>query len=176
MSLENSTKSYHINIQDESFEAFIDNHTGNLVSLKQNGKPVNIEILNRQTDNKYSVSTGKTISNVLVNELNDDLELFLGCRSAEVSVKSDRDLLIEQYKAKSQQEQGSVKVLSPLPGLVTKVEVTAGIQLKKGDCIVVIEAMKMENEISAPNDCIVSEINVEEGQVIEKDQFIALLE
>ncbi len=176
MSLENTTKSYHINIQDEQFEAFIDNHTGKLVSLRQNGKPVSVEILNWNTDNKYSVSNGKTISNVLVNEMNDDLELFIGCRSTEVSVKTDRDILIDKYKAKAKQEQGAVKVLSPLPGLVTKVEVTPGLQLKKGDCIVVIEAMKMENEIAAPKDCVVKELNIEEGQAIEKDHFIALLE
>ncbi|MFC1564326.1 acetyl-CoA carboxylase biotin carboxyl carrier protein subunit [candidate division KSB1 bacterium] len=176
MSSTNSTKKYYVNVQDEPFEVFIDSHSGELVDIKHNGKTVDIKILNRKLGNRFSVSNGSSISNILVDNPEGGLELYLGCRSAGVSVKTDRDILIDRYKAKTQQEQKSVKVLSPLPGLVTKVEAEPGKKIKKGESIVVIEAMKMENEITAPRDCVVLEVNIEEGQAIDKDHFIALLE
>lgn len=48
--------------------------------------------------------------------------------------------------------QGGVEVTSPLPGTVLSVKVTVGDAVKKGDVLVLIEAMKMENEIMAPQD------------------------
>ena len=48
--------------------------------------------------------------------------------------------------------QGAVKVNAPMPGKVLKVNATAGAAVKKGDVLVVLEAMKMENEICAPQD------------------------
>lgn len=64
------------------------------------------------------------------------------------------------------------KILSPMPGNVFKVVVSAGEQVKKGDVVLVLEAMKMENEIVAPNDGIISVIHVKEGQSVESNDVL----
>lgn len=61
---------------------------------------------------------------------------------------------------------GSVKVNSPLPGSIFKVPVKVGENVKKGQVIIVIEAMKMENEILAPSDGTISSIEISEGSSI----------
>lgn len=56
------------------------------------------------------------------------------------------------------------KVLNcPMPGTIVKVVAKVGDSLKKGDPILVLEAMKMENDIVAPEDCVIASVNVQQG-------------
>ena len=55
---------------------------------------------------------------------------------------------------------GTTAVKSPFPGTILKVSVSAGQAVKSGDVLMVIEAMKMENEIRAPKDGVVASVNV----------------
>ena len=50
-----------------------------------------------------------------------------------------------------------------MPGSIVKVNVKPGDALKKGDVILVLEAMKMENDITAPSDCTIASVNVNQG-------------
>jgi biotin carboxyl carrier protein len=70
---------------------------------------------------------------------------------------------------------GSVKVSSPMPGKIVAVKSTVGQAVKKGDVILVLEAMKMENEIVAPQDGTVASINVSAGQSVEAGNLLATL-
>ena len=70
---------------------------------------------------------------------------------------------------------GTEAVKSPLPGKVLKVVATPGGTYKKGDTLVVIEAMKMENEILAPRDCTVEEVLVEANQTVKTGDVLLKL-
>ena len=61
---------------------------------------------------------------------------------------------------------------APMPGLVLSIDVAAGDQLKKGDRVLVLEAMKMENVIKAPADAVVASVEVEKGKTVEKNQVM----
>jgi biotin carboxyl carrier protein len=58
-------------------------------------------------------------------------------------------------------------ITAPLPGKVSSLEVKPGDALKRGDLLLLIEAMKMENELFAPYDCTVKEVYVSVGQMVE---------
>ena len=58
-------------------------------------------------------------------------------------------------------------VKSPMPGNILKINVTLGQKVKEGDVLIVLEAMKMENEIVAPKSGSVAQIAVSKGQVVE---------
>ena len=64
---------------------------------------------------------------------------------------------------------GSVKVNSPMPGKILNIKASVGQAVKKGDVILILEAMKMENEIVAPQDGTVASIDVAAGQSVEAD-------
>ena len=78
-------------------------------------------------------------------------------------------------KAASAGAQGGVKVNAPMPGKILGVKVAAGQAVKKGDVLVVLEAMKMENEIVAPQDGTVASVNTSVGEQVEAGAVLVTL-
>ncbi len=70
---------------------------------------------------------------------------------------------------------GAVAVKAPMPGTIMKVNVTAGQAVKKGDVLCVLEAMKMENDISAPQDGVVASVNVQKGASVQGEDVLVTL-
>ena len=62
-----------------------------------------------------------------------------------------------------------------MPGTILKVNVTQGAAVKKGDTLVVLEAMKMENEILAPKDGTVAQIAVSKGATVDTGALLAVI-
>ena len=71
--------------------------------------------------------------------------------------------------------QGGVKVNAPMPGKILGIKANAGQAVKKGDVLLVLEAMKMENEVVAPQDGTVASINVAVGDQVEAGAVLATL-
>lgn len=71
---------------------------------------------------------------------------------------------------------GSVKVTSPMPGKILAVKLSAGADVKKGDVILLLEAMKMENEVVAPQDGKIASINVNSGDMVESGDVLATMD
>lgn len=71
--------------------------------------------------------------------------------------------------------EGSVKIVAPMPGKILAINTNAGQSVKKGDVVMILEAMKMENEITAPEDGTVAGINVAVGDSVESGDTLASL-
>ena len=70
---------------------------------------------------------------------------------------------------------GGEKVNAPMPGTILAVNVSNGSVVKKGDVLMVLEAMKMENEIMAPCDGTVSAVSVTKGASVESGALLCVL-
>ena len=68
--------------------------------------------------------------------------------------------------------QGAVKISAPMPGKILGVKANAGDAVKKGDVLVVLEAMKMENEICAPQDGTVATVECAVGDSVETGKVL----
>lgn len=66
-------------------------------------------------------------------------------------------------------------VSCPMPGTILAVNVSNGSQVKKGDVLFVFEAMKMENEICASRDGVISDVNVTRGAAVDSGAVLCLL-
>lgn len=70
---------------------------------------------------------------------------------------------------------GAVKVNAPMPGKILGVKVSTSQTVKRGDVILVLEAMKMENEVVAPQDGTIASVNVAVGDTVEAGDVLATL-
>ena len=70
---------------------------------------------------------------------------------------------------------GAISVKAPMPGNIMKVNVKVGSSVKKGDVLMVLEAMKMENDICAPEDGTVASVEVAQGATVETDALLVTL-
>ena len=76
---------------------------------------------------------------------------------------------------KAQGKAGSVAIKAPMPGTILKINVKVGDTVKSGDVVCVLEAMKMENDICAPQDGVVSSIEVAQGASVATDAVLVTL-
>lgn len=80
-------------------------------------------------------------------------------------------------EVKTQQKTGSGEALkAPMPGTILDIRVTKGTRVKKGDILFILEAMKMENEITANKDGIVTQISVTKGASVATNDDLAVIE
>lgn len=70
---------------------------------------------------------------------------------------------------------GSITVASPMPGKILAIKANVGQAVKKGEVVMILEAMKMENEITAPEDGTIASINVAVGDSVESGDTLATL-
>ncbi len=79
----------------------------------------------------------------------------------------------------SRRTSGNLKrgvVASPMPGSINRIKVNVGDQVKKGDILLILEAMKMENEINATDDGTIKEILVKKGQKVSGGDILVIIE
>jgi biotin carboxyl carrier protein len=86
----------------------------------------------------------------------------------DIIVKDNFDQEIDKLGLGNNQLLKITNVNAPMPGLVIDIMVTAGQTIKKGENLIILEAMKMENSIKMPNDGIIGKILVKKGQAVEK--------
>jgi len=119
---------------------------------------------------------GKTHSIVIEHSGRGKIRLTSAHRTVETSVLDHRDQLLAQLGIGGADKTRDREVRSPMPGLVLKLNVSLGDRITKGQVLVVLEAMKMENDIKAESDGSITAISVAEGDAVQKDQILLELD
>lgn len=94
----------------------------------------------------------------------------------EVAIEEPIDQLLASMGIKDALVKKINDIKAPMPGLVLKVLVTPGQAIKKGDPVLILEAMKMENVFKSATDAVVKEIRVKERTAVEKGEVLIVLE
>lgn len=90
----------------------------------------------------------------------------------EIELKDKMDLLLEKMGIANLDAPQVNDLKAPMPGLILETLVEAGQEIKKGDQLLILEAMKMENVLKAPGDGTVVSIEVSKGDSVEKGQIL----
>lgn len=104
------------------------------------------------------------------------LKLELNGKLFTVRLEDEYDQLVDQLGLKVTAQHKMKNINAPMPGLVLKVEVEEGQEVKTGDLLLILEAMKMENVIKAAADGRVKVIHTAKGEAVEKGQLLIEME
>jgi biotin carboxyl carrier protein len=117
-----------------------------------------------------------TIELLEKSENGKTMQILVNGVKQEVSIKDKYDALLSQLGMDKLMSTKANVVKAPMPGLVLRVQVKVGDAVKKGDALLVLEAMKMENVIKAEGEGIVKAIKVNEKQAVEKNTLLIEME
>ena len=90
----------------------------------------------------------------------------------DLQVKDQMDLLLEKMGISTMANSTIAEVKAPMPGLILDVLVKPGQEVKKGDQLMILEAMKMENVLKSQGEGVISSIKVAKGDSVEKNQVL----
>jgi len=116
--------------------------------------------------------------NVRVEETNEG-KLMIHCEGEVYEVESKEKILEDlehELEKKESIKEGKCVVTAPLPGIIFSIDVKKGKKVKKGERLLTLMAMKMENEIASPKDGIIKDIKVEKNDSIDKGDVLVVIE
>jgi biotin carboxyl carrier protein len=105
----------------------------------------------------------------------ESYEILVAGQRFEVKVEDERERLLAGM-AQTTAQSGAMTVLAPMPGLVIGTSVEPGASVQAGQTVVILEAMKMENDLSAPISGIVKEVRVQQGQTVDQGAILVVIE
>lgn len=144
---------------------------GNKVSVLLDGKQFDLDVAMLE-EGVYSVIKDGESYSVEVNRLPERKSYRVNTRFATFETQivdtQEKYLRLKKCEGEKQQE----KLVAPMPGKVVKIPVHVGQDLKAGDTVMVLEAMKMQNSYTVSEDCKVKEILVQEGDSVKNDQVL----
>ena len=94
----------------------------------------------------------------------------------ETEIKDELDQMLDEMGFSTASAKQIKEVKAPMPGLVIEVTITEGQEVKEGEKLLILGAMKMENAITISSDAVIKRINVKAGQAVEKGQVLVELE
>ncbi len=106
---------------------------------------------------------------VKIDKENKQVTLRIQSKKINVKLKEPVDILLEKLGMQNMSTKKVNNLKAPMPGLVAKILVKEGDEVKQGDPLLILEAMKMENVFKAPADVVIKNIKVTEKQAVEKN-------
>lgn len=148
---------------------------GGIVELGDASAP--LRVLRRERSGLVVLLWGeRVVSGLLKREADGEiLELEIGGQRRRVRVRPAAVDAMEQKLHGPGATNGAVKIASPIPGLVKEIRVAAGQSVKAEETLVVLEAMKMENQIVAPHDGTIESVSVTAGQSVPAGALLVTL-
>jgi len=113
-----------------------------------------------------------TIEVLTANNVDKSVQIKVNGRMYEVAIEDEYAGLLKALGMNGASGKKTLELKAPMPGLVLSVSVTAGQEVKKGDSLLILEAMKMENMLKSTTDGVVKKVHVAVGDKVEKGQVL----
>lgn len=140
-------------------------------SGKVNGEDFNLDILEGNGE-AHVIYGDRSFRLILEKKEGHNYTIRVNGKRVVVNTKDKLALLLESMGLSNATEQKVNHVKAPMPGLVLRILVEPGTQVQKGDPLLVLEAMKMENMIKSPGDATVATVKARIGEAVEKNQIL----
>jgi len=162
---------YIATIGDKSYEIEI-NEGGEILA---DGKRLPAEFQAIAEQAVYSLLLGNRSFEAHISPGQEGLDVLLRGQLYEVSVEDERQRLLRKAAGGDVAQTGEYKLKAPMPGLVVDVPVQEGDEVIKGQNLVILESMKMQNELKSPRDGVVGRIRVKSGDSVKQNSVMLTL-
>ncbi len=139
------------------------------------GELVDVDLSRSGVPELYSMLINGRSYEVLIEEKRQLFDVTLRGEQYHVRVEDDRTRRLNEGRRGPELPQGELIVKAPIPGLVVKILVREGDEIAEDQALVILEAMKMENEIRALRAGVVRKIDVSSGQRVEQNASLLVL-
>lgn len=129
--------------------------------------------------NKYHVLRGSTSYKAELIEENfgdRSYSIQIGSNVYNVNIRTDLDHMISSMGYELSSESAANDVKAPMPGIILEMKAQPGDMVKKGDTLLILEAMKMENAILSPKDGLIKSVLSKTGDTVDKNKLLIELE
>lgn len=137
------------------------------------GQPVYIDAVITRRDVLSLLIDGR-VYEIKREQTATDLHMWVGSTCFAVELRDPRSLRSRQKAARD--EQGPRKILAPMPGRIVRLLVAENSNVEAGQGIVVVEAMKMQNEIKSPKKGVIKKISATPGTAVNPGDILAIVE
>ena len=124
----------------------------------------------------YSILAQNVSYELTIEQRDENIEVLMRGHLYTNRVLDERALLMAQRSGGMASDSGEINIKSPMPGLIVTVRVEVGQVVKGGDTVVILESMKMQNELKAIRDGTVTYVNVQAGQSVEQNKVLITIQ
>jgi biotin carboxyl carrier protein len=166
---------YRVTVGERAFDVEVEEREGRLFAIV-NGRGRAVDLAPGERGALVSALLDGESVQALVELPAHEGTVVLNGVPFEVSVQDERAARLASLAATSGAGHAAVTLKAPMPGLVVRVNAAPGASVEKGEPLVVLQAMKMENELSAPRAGTIKQVEVAAGQTVEHGQVLVVLE
>ncbi len=153
-------------VKDQEYTIEIDPDKGILID----DVPHEIDFRRLPSGGVTSLLMNNRSISAVIEEMGDYWDVLIAGELYAVRVQDERAYRLERMRSSGLAVDGEAMVSSPMPGIIVAVPVAVGDVVQRGDKVIILESMKMENELRAPCDGVVTHVFVAPGGTVEKDQ------
>ena len=159
-----------VKVDNNEFETSINPSV--LDEVCYNGERYKVEVLKTYPNNVYTILVNNKVLLVQYEENSKGVKIIYDNFEHKVDVKTETKALLEEFIKDSGLSSTDRDIFSPMPGLIVKILTQEGAEVKQGDKLIIVEAMKMENALASTVSGFVKKIHVKEGVPVEKDALL----
>jgi biotin carboxyl carrier protein len=162
---------YEIAIDGKSYRLDLSQEEG-LWSCRVDGREVEVDAVLARP-NVLSLRLGNNAYEVKCERVGADVHIWVGSQRFAAEVRDPRSL---RGRARAVDDHGPKKLTAPMPGKVVRVLLSPGTEVEAGTGVLVVEAMKMQNEVKSPKKGTIQKILVSEGAAVNAGDVLAIVE
>ena len=144
--------------------------------INVNGVEKSVDAIQVGPGTFHMIVDHRSLTIEVVNADASNPEFMINGKPYKAGIKTETDLLLERLGMNIKAKKELKELKAPMPGLVIEFRVEPGQEVKEGDPLVVLEAMKMENILKSPGSAVVKSIECAKGDAIEKNQVLITFE
>jgi biotin carboxyl carrier protein len=168
-------KKYYVQTDDGLIELEFE-EKGDHLLVRMGDQELTVDLRKVSDPSLFSLIIDNQSHEVFVDRHGDAYDVLVEGELHRMHVQDEWARRLASIQRRSKHVEGDLIVKAPMPGIVLRVEVSPGDTVERGQGLVVLGAMKMENQIKAPRGGVVKEVSVEAGQTVEQGRALVIIE